>query len=135
MCDVAGLADRERGANVGLSGTTWRAETGGADERDAAIPTVTFGVDGRLEGHAGVNRFVGTYRLKGARIEFGELATTKMAGPEDAMRREHELLSALSGTRPLSIAGDLLLIGDDDEGTRFRRIETSPGVGPREPIR
>jgi hypothetical protein len=66
---------------------------------------------------------VGSYRVAGRTIEFGAIATMKMAGPEQAMRRERELLSALPDRLPFSIAGDLLVVGEGAASARFRRSE------------
>lgn len=53
--------------------------------------------------------------------------TTLMAGPEPASRHESRLLAALSGSRPLAIEGDTLVIGSGDDELRFRRITDGPG--------
>lgn len=57
-------------------------------------PTLTLEVsdDGRVTGHAGVNRYMG--RLGGDEL-FGPLATTMLAGPHDLMAQERIYLGHL----------------------------------------
>jgi heat shock protein HslJ len=111
-------------AERSLVGTTWQLEESGG-ELSGTIPTVTFDAGGRLHGHAGVNRLVGSYHVDGGTVEFSGVATTRMAGPEEAMRREHELLSVLSGTRSFSVA-DLLVVGEGAASAGFRRVVGKP---------
>ncbi len=77
--------------------------------------------DHRLGGSGGCNRLAGSYRLDGDRLEFGELATTKMACAE-GMATEAALLAALNAVRSWRIVGEHLeLLGAD--GTPLARLE------------
>ena len=63
-----------------------------------ATTTVTadFGEDGKVSGSSGVNTYGGEYATEDPdKISIGELATTMMAGPEDAMAQEAAFLVAL----------------------------------------
>jgi heat shock protein HslJ len=51
--------------------------------------------ESRVSGSGGVNRLAGTFALSEDELRFGPLMSTRMAGPEDAMRRETAFLEAL----------------------------------------
>ena len=85
----------------------------GADEPP---PSLALDLEeSRVSGWGGVNRLTGTFALSEDELRFGLLATTRMAGPEDAMRRERELLGALERvtTYDLDARALTLLAGDD----------------------
>jgi heat shock protein HslJ len=71
--------------------------------------------ESRVSGWGGVNRLTGTFALSENELRFGPLATTRMAGPEDAMRREREFLAALERVTTYDREGRTLtlLAGDD----------------------
>lgn len=54
---------------------------------DGPVPTIYFGTDGRLNGFAGCNRFMGGYALSGEGLTSSQLASTRMAciGAGDAL--------------------------------------------------
>ncbi len=68
---------------------------------DAHVPSLTFDGDGQVYGLLGVNRARGTWSVEGDTLSFGPLATTLMAGPEDAMAVEDALRALLTGTLEL----------------------------------
>jgi heat shock protein HslJ len=85
----------------------------GADEPP---PSLAFDLEeSRVSGWSGVNRLTGTFALSEDELRFGPLATTRMAGPEDAMRRERELVAALERVTTYDLDGRALtlLAGDD----------------------
>lgn len=90
------------------------------DEESAAeapaTPNVTF-VDGAVFGSGGVNRFRGTYETDGeVALTFGGVASTRMAGPPEAMSQESRFFTALSATTAFGIvAGRLELRGAGGE--------------------
>jgi heat shock protein HslJ len=49
--------------------------------------------------------------------------STRMAGPEPAMRQEQSFLAALSGRRSFAIDGEALVIGQGSEQVRLLRVE------------
>ena len=105
----------------------WRAQDlGGSPLPDDVASTIEFGGDGRVAGDAGVNRFGGSYRVEGDAIELGPLHSTRMAGPEPAMRQEREFLTALSGRRSFAIDGEALVIGQGPEQVRLLRVDEAP---------
>jgi putative lipoprotein len=106
---------------------TWRVQDiGGNPVRDDVASTIEFGGDGRVSGAAGVNRFGGPYRIEGDAVELGRLVSTRMAGPEPAMRREQDFLTALSGRRPFAVDGEALVIGQGPEQVRLLRVDQAP---------
>jgi putative lipoprotein len=106
-------------ASDDLTGTTWRLERLGDAALDRVRSTITFGADGNVSGAGGVNRFFGGYRVVDDALEFGQLASTLMAGPPEAMEQEQRFLAALGGTRRFAVDGDVLTIGD----ATLRRVE------------
>jgi heat shock protein HslJ len=102
---------------------------------------ITFAADGSVTGHAGCNRFFGSYTVGGSdadgldSLALGPLAATKMACGEPAgvMQQEQRLLQALQGARRWLATEDLLRIDvtvDDGsvESLRFSRpiVEQAP---------
>ena len=107
----------------------WRAQDiGGSPLRDDVASTIVFGSDGRVTGEAGVNRFGGPYHIEGDTMELGPFFSTRMAGPEPAMRQEQDFLAALSGRRPVAIDGEALVIGQGPEQVRLLRVDEGPSA-------
>jgi heat shock protein HslJ len=106
---------------------TWQTETlGGIALEEGVASSVTFTRDGRVGGHGGVNRFGGTYAVRGDELEFGALFSTRTAGPEPAMIHETALRAALQGTRHFALADDTLTIGAGPDEVRLRRLADVP---------
>ena len=86
--------------------------------RGASRPTLELGQDGRLSGVAGLNRFTGRLDpaswLKGG-FEPGPLATTRMAGPPEAMDLEQRFLGLLSRVDSFSLEDGALLLREGGE--------------------
>ena len=107
---------------------TWQTESlGGEPVAKGVVSTVTFTDDGRVHGHAGVNRFMGGFKQLEGAIEFAPLATTRMAGIEPASSHETGLLAALTGRRPFSVDAEILMVGSGADEVRFRRIVDAAG--------
>ena len=82
---------------VELAGT-WRftaLEGAELDGAERATPFLTFDGDGQVYGDAGVNRVRGTWELHGNRLVFGQMVSTMMAGPPEAMTCEQRILRLL----------------------------------------
>jgi heat shock protein HslJ len=109
------------GASVGgaatLDGTTWNlTEIGGTAVAAGATPTLVFGTGGMVSGKAGCNTFSGTATIGEGTIEFGPLATTRMACVDEATTQlETDYLAALEGAATWSIEADALRIGGGTE--------------------
>jgi heat shock protein HslJ len=113
----------DHGPFVDLAGTWQVEQVGDTIVAAEGAPTVEFAPDGRVRGTGGVNRFTGHIEVIGDDIQFGPLATTRMAGPPAAMEDERHLLAALSGRRTIVMSGDGLVLGDPagGDGVRLRR--------------
>lgn len=78
----------------------WRIEDVNGAGVDGARLTIEFGVDGRVAGVSGCNRFTGPYEAKGKdKVRIGPLATTRKMCPEALMDIEAKTLAALSAAR------------------------------------
>ena len=85
------------GDPVTLSYTIWRlAELGGAQvvaiDEERGPHLVLDLEESRVAGSGGVNRIMGTFVLAEDELRFGPLASTRMAGPEEAMEQERAFL-------------------------------------------
>jgi heat shock protein HslJ len=78
--------------------------------------------NGRVTGSSGCNSFSGSYKLNQERLEFGPLATTRMACEPAAMEQEARFLSILAAARSYSRYGNgsLSIIAPDGRAIRFR---------------
>jgi len=68
---------------------------------EARRPWLTFEGDGQVFGSGGVNRLRGTWSIDGDSLTFGPLASTLMAGPQEAMDVEYALHRLLG--QPLTL--------------------------------
>jgi len=87
-----------------LVGTWQVTAVGGSDVPPDSphAPWLTFDGDGQVYGMSGVNRVRGTFAVDADTVTFGPMASTMMAGPDDATRVESSLLRALA--QPLTLA-------------------------------
>jgi heat shock protein HslJ len=104
-----------------LTGTEWQMTgysigTGGdqAVSSDSPVITATFGTDGALVGNASINQYSTTYTTTaaGGMTIDPQIASTKMAGPEDLMAQEAAYLAALPKTATYAIEADQLWLRD-----------------------
>jgi heat shock protein HslJ len=100
-----------------LGDTTWTVvELDGAPVIDERAPTLAFDLEeARVAGFAGVNRLMGSFSLDEEGLRFGPLATTLMAGPEDAMQRERRFLDVLDRVTGYLLEGRSLALVAGDE--------------------
>lgn len=84
----------------------------------SSLPATEFEItarfaDGGVSGRSAVNTYRGPVTLgPGNALAFGPMATTKMAGPEPAMRAEGIYLRLLADAASYSIDGDRLTLRD-----------------------
>lgn len=88
-------------------------------------PWLEFDAAGRVAGHAAVNRVHGSARVDGDRLFLGPLASTRMAGPPEAMDDEAALLEALEQVTALRLDGDDLELLDADGETRVQLVRAA----------
>lgn len=84
-------------------------------ERDEHRPYLVLDLEeAHVSGSGSVNRFTGTFALSESELRFGPLATTRMAGAERAMQREHAFLDALARVTSYSLNGRTLTLLAED---------------------
>lgn len=108
----------------GLEGAEWRvSELAGVALSGEGGPTLAFLGGGRVAGHAGCNRFVGTWSQDGTALAIGPLVTTRMACEATRMDLERRFLAALTAVRTLAVSSDgaLDLLGAGGLLIRARR--------------
>ena len=99
-----------------LDGTEWRVHVLAAEDTGAVEITIRFDA-GHAGGRGGVNRYRGTYMLDGDELTFGPLMSTRMAGPEEAMRLEALWFQALAQAVTARLDGDELVLRHADGST------------------
>ncbi len=110
---------------VPLSYTEWRlVELGGVPvepgEGERGAHLVLDLEESRVAGSGGVNRIMGTFVLAEDELRFGPLATTMMAGPDEAMARERAFLDALATVTSYELdGGSLTLLAGDEPVARL----------------
>jgi heat shock protein HslJ len=116
-----------------VGGWTVTAYNNGKHAVVSALATITitmsFAQNGKVAGDAGVNRFNATYATSGANaIEIGPAATSRKAGPPEAMEQEREFLAALSASKIYRIDHQTLELLDPAGALQVsarRGVETS----------
>ncbi len=96
-----------------LEGRTWQlVELDGraVDEIPGLrVPTLLLDEQaGQAAGISGVNRYTTGYTLEESSLTFGEIASTRMAGPPEAMEFEQAFLNALQETTAWTLREGLL---------------------------
>lgn len=111
-----------------LAGTHWTVTAiDGRDTLNRSDLTADFGVDGRINGDSGCNRFSGPYVQTGNTVNFGEVLSTRRACAEtDRQRQEDRLLAVLHGaTTAQLVRGELQLRGHSGTVTLMPSTSTS----------
>jgi heat shock protein HslJ len=95
-----------------VTGTVWRLiELDGNPAVQGADATLELSKEGKASGRGSCNRFSGTVAISGDRIEFGPLASTKMACVDAAATaQETKYLDALQKAERFELDGSTLLI-------------------------
>jgi heat shock protein HslJ len=107
---VAGCSD----GDGSLDGTNWKLSGWTLSSLDPADFTITAQFsDGNISGSSGVNTYSGAVKLgPGAAFSAGPLASTEMAGPEDAMRAESAYMTLLGEAKSFKMAAGKLTLYD-----------------------
>jgi len=105
---------------VTLAYTEWTLDELDGEPVEVGVDELAPGLvldleEARVTGSGGVNRLTGHFALTGNELRFGPLATTRMAGPEDAMQREAAFLAALERVTSYVLDGRTLTLLVDDE--------------------
>ena len=125
MCVLGLSACAAQGAGApGLTGTRWVGVVeGGPDAR--AAPRLEFLDGGRVAGFTGCNMLSGAWRLEGAELRFGGIATTKRMclGPEAEV--EKRLVAAMGAESSVRREGAKLIL-TGPAGARFEFVQATP---------
>jgi heat shock protein HslJ len=113
-----------------LTGTEWiLQDLAGTPVLPNVKATLVFPGAGRAAGNASCNRFTASAGISGDTIEFGTLASTRMACADNAVSsQETEYLKALAAARRFELKDSTLLIyaAGYDKPLRFTR--TTPAT-------
>lgn len=93
---------------------------------ESAPITAEFAEDGTLSGSSGVNTYTTTYEIDGESMTIAsEIATTMMAGPDDAMNQESNYLLTLPTVQSFNMMNDELILFGPSNSTiaRYRPAE------------
>jgi heat shock protein HslJ len=102
------------GGDSSLDGTQWRLTGWTLSSLDPADFTITAQFsDGNISGSSGVNTYGGGVTLGSAgAFSVGTLATTLMAGPDDAMRAEGAYMALLAEAKSYKVDDGTLTLYD-----------------------
>lgn len=76
--------------------------------------------ESRVTGSGGVNRIMGTFALAENELRFGPLATTMIAGSDEALARERAFLDTLATVTSYRLeSASLTLLADDEAVARL----------------
>ena len=111
------MAESSLGAGgASLTGIEWRPVRIGAEAvPDDAGLTLSFAVDGSINGNGGCNAFSGSLERHDGGVSVGPLRSTRRACPAAIMERESTFLSALQNTTELRKTDRGLQLLDDEE--------------------
>lgn len=126
LLSACGGGDEDNAANAPtmLAGS-WKLETLNGKAADATVTSTLTMADGKANGNAGVNQFNGGYEAPSDGVlTFGPLATTMMAGPDNAMQQEQAFLKALGDTKKFTTEDGALVLMDDG-GTRLAVLKAA----------
>lgn len=109
-----------------LAGSSWRLTAWTCADYDPANYTVTASfTETDIHGTSAVNHYSGAYAATNAgELTIGPLASTLMAGPEDAMEVEQRYVDLLSRVRAFRMDATSLMLQDDTGQTLlvFERV-------------
>jgi putative lipoprotein len=100
---------------VALPDYGWRLRWFGTNDinQDPGVDITLRFAGGRLTGYAGCNQYNGSYDVEADRtVSVGEIATTRMACPDEAMSTEQRYLSALKSVKSYEFKQDGLYLYD-----------------------
>lgn len=86
---------------------------------EAARPTMTIDGEGRVSGFSGVNRYTSSLSvddLARGLFSLGPVATTRMAGPPEAMDLESQFLETLGRVSAYGVRDDVLELEGGGQG-------------------
>ena len=121
------LAMETNKASVALPGSAWQVTTFAGQTPLADHPiTFEFDNEGNIAGDGSCNRFGGSCKIEGDKIEVGPLRSTRRACEPDIMQQEHKFLALLGAVTAWGIGADgtLVLRGEGGEIRAKKRTDT-----------
>jgi heat shock protein HslJ len=109
-------------ASVALPGSAWQVTTFAGQTPLADHPiTFEFDNEGNIAGDGSCNRFGGSCKIEGDKIEVGPLRSTRRACEPDIMQQEHKFLALLGAAATWAMDGDELVLTAPEGEIRARR--------------
>lgn len=111
-------------------GTDWQLAEMTRDGKNAplekdAVVTLSFEKTGGIAGNASINRYFGSVKLgDGGALEWSDLGTTRIAGPEGHMKQEAAYLDTLAKTTRMLLEDGKLILETADHSSRL--VFTAP---------
>ena len=124
----AALAMETNKQTTTLPGSAWQVKTfaGQAPLADHPI-TFEFDNEGNIAGDGSCNRFGGSCKIEGDKIEVGPLRSTRRACEPDVMQQEHKFLALLGAAATWVTDGEeLVLTAPEGEIRATRQAPTKP---------
>jgi putative lipoprotein len=111
-----------------LPGSAWQVKTFAGQPPLADHPiTFEFDNEGNIAGDGSCNRFGGSCKIEGDKIEVGPLRSTRRACEPDIMQQEHKFLALLGAAATWAMDGDELVLTAPDGGIRaIRQVPAKP---------
>lgn len=91
-----------------LEGSEWSL----AGDTGESVRSVTFGVNGRIFGSGGCNRFTGSYNQQDGKLTISRIAATRRACTPDIMAKESDFLAMLARVRGARVENARLTLMD-----------------------
>jgi heat shock protein HslJ len=116
-------AQAESNTTSRLANTEWRLTSFGPARNETVVLentriTLKFGADGRAGGSSGCNTYGSDYRVRGNRLSFGSIISTKRACLDpQANQQEQRYFRALETANSFRLTGSRLTIFDNSGGS------------------
>ena len=111
-----------------LPGSAWQVKTFAGQTPLADHPiTFEFDNEGNIAGDGSCNRFGGSCKIEGDKIEVGPLRSTRRACEPDIMQQEHKFLALLGAATTWAMDGDeIILTAPEGEIRAIRQAPAKP---------
>jgi heat shock protein HslJ len=124
----AALAMETNKQTATLPGSAWQVKTFAGQTPLADHPiTFEFDNEGNIAGDGSCNRFGGSCKIEGDKIEVGPLRSTRRACEPDIMQQEHRFLALLGAATTWAMDGDeIILTAREGEIRAIRQAPAKP---------
>jgi heat shock protein HslJ len=124
----AALAMETNKQTATLPGSAWQVKTFAGQTPLADHPiTFEFDNEGNIAGDGSCNRFGGSCKIEGDKIEVGPLRSTRRACEPDIMQQEHRFLALLGAATKWAMDGnEIILTAREGEIRAIRQAPAQP---------